>query len=71
MIEGGFHEHALADARTVGCDVKPTADTFTEADRYLAARGGFALARRSSINAIGLRIQSSQLLHFLIFPQAP
>ena len=71
MLKGGFHERALADARPVGCDVKPTADTFTKANRYLATCGGFALARQSSINAIGLRIQISQLLHFLIFPQAP
>ena len=71
MLKGGFHKHALADARSVGCDVKPTADTFTKPNRYFAARRGFALARRSNVNAIGLRIQIGQLLHFLIIPQDP
>jgi hypothetical protein len=71
MLKGGFHEHALADARSVGCGVKPTADAFTKPNRYFAARGGFAPARRSNVNAIGLRIQSGLLLHLLIFPKTP
>ena len=71
MLEGSFHEHALADARSVGCDVKPTADTFTKPNRHFATRRGFALARGSNVNAIGLRIQFGELLHFPIFPQAP
>ena len=71
MLEGGFHKHALADARSVGCDVKPTADAFTQPNRHFATRRGFALARRSNVNAIDLRIQFGELLHFLIFPKAP
>jgi hypothetical protein len=71
MLKGGFHEHALADARSVGCDVKPTADAFTKPNRYFAARGSFALARRSNVNAIGWRIQSGLLLHGLISPKTP
>ena len=51
-------------------DVKSAADTFTEPNRYLATRGGFALARRSIVNAISLRIQFGELLH-LMFPNAP
>jgi hypothetical protein len=71
MLEGGFNQHALADARSVGCDVKPTTDAFTQPNRHFATRGGFALARRSNVNAIDLRIQFGELLHFLIFPQNP
>ena len=37
MLEGGFHKHALADARSIGCDIKPAADTLTEPNRYFAA----------------------------------
>ncbi|WP_024510307.1 hypothetical protein [Bradyrhizobium sp. ARR65] len=29
-LEGGFHEHTLADARSIGCEVKPTTDSFTQ-----------------------------------------
>jgi hypothetical protein len=57
MLKGGFHKHALADTRSVGRDVKPTADAFTKPNRYFATRGNFALARRSDVNAIGFRIQ--------------
>ena len=71
MLKGGFHEHALVDARPVGCDVKPIADTFAKPNCHLATRRGVALARRSKVNAIGLRIQFGELLHFLIFPQSP
>jgi hypothetical protein len=71
ILKGGFHEHALADARSVGCDVKPTADTFAKPNSYFATNGGFALARGSNINATGLRIQLSELLHLLTFPNAP
>jgi hypothetical protein len=71
MLEGGFHKHALADARSVGCDVKPTADAFTEPNRHFATRRGFAFAGRSNVNAIDLRIQFGELLHLLIFPQNP
>jgi hypothetical protein len=69
MLEGGFHEHALADARSVGCDVKPTADTFTQPNCYFAACRGFAPARRSDFSANSLRIEIDQLLHLLMFPK--
>jgi hypothetical protein len=64
MLKGGFHEHALADARSVGCDVKPTTDTFTQPNCYFAACRGFAPARRSDFSATSFRIQIGQLLHF-------
>jgi hypothetical protein len=70
MLKGGFHEHALADAWPVCCDVKPTTETFAKPNRHLATRGGFAPARRSNVNAISLRILLGELLH-LIFPNAP
>jgi hypothetical protein len=70
MLKGGFHEHALADARPVGCDVKPIADTFAKPNSYFAARRSSALARRSKVNAISLRIQFGELLH-LTFPNTP
>jgi hypothetical protein len=69
ILKGGFHEHALADARSLGCDVEPTADTFAKPNSYFATSGSFALSRRSSVNAIGSRIQIGQLLHFMIFPK--
>jgi hypothetical protein len=56
-LKGGFHEHALADAWPVCCDVKPITDTFAKPNRHLATRGGFAFARRSNVNAISLPIQ--------------
>jgi hypothetical protein len=56
MLKSGFHEHALANARSVCCDVKPTADTFAKPNRHFATRRGFALAGRSHFNAIGLRL---------------
>jgi hypothetical protein len=71
MLKSSFNEHALANARSVRCDVKPAADTFTQPNRYFATRRGFALARGSNVNAIGERIQFGELLHFLIFPQVP
>ena len=71
MLESSFNQHALADARSVGCDVKPTADAFTQPNRHFATRRGFALARRSNVYAIDLRIQFGELLHLLIFPQDP
>jgi hypothetical protein len=71
MPKSSFNEHALADARSVRCDVKPPANTFTQPNRHFATRRGFALARGPNVNAIGLRIQFGELLHFLTFPQAP
>src|SRR6516165_4696848 len=69
LLEGGFHERALADAWPVCCDVKPTTDTLAQPNRHLATRGRFALACGSAVNAVGLRIQFSELLH-LTFPDA-
>ena len=71
ILKGGFHEHALADARSVGRDVEPIADTLAKPNRHLATRRGFALARRSNVNAIGLPIQLGELLHLLTSPKAP
>jgi hypothetical protein len=70
LLKGRFHEHALADARSVGCDVKPATDSFAKPNRYLATRRDFALGRRSNLNAISLRIQFGELLHLLAFPNA-
>jgi len=70
MLEGGFHKHALANARSVGCDVKPTADALTKPNRHFAACRGLALARGSEVNAIGIRIQIDQLLHFPTIPKS-
>jgi hypothetical protein len=68
-LKGGFHEHALADAWLVCCDVKPITDTLAQPNRHLATRGAFALGRGSEVNA-ALRIQFSEFLH-LTFPNAP
>jgi hypothetical protein len=71
MLKGGFNVHALADARPIRCDVKPSADTFTQSNRHFAACRGFTLAQGPDVNASGLRIQFGELLHFLLFPQVP
>ena len=71
MLKGWFHEHALADARPVGCDVKPTADTFAKPNSHFATYRSFALSRPSYVSAISLRIQLRELLHLLTFPKAP
>ena len=71
MLEGGFNKHALADARSVGCDVKSPADAFTQPNRHFATRRGFAFARRSNVNAIDLRIQFGELLHISDIPPRP
>jgi hypothetical protein len=69
MLKSSLNVHALANARSIGCDVKPPADTLTQPNRYFATRRGFALARGSNVNAV--RIKFGKLLHFLIFPQVP
>jgi hypothetical protein len=56
LLKRGFNEHALADARSIRCNVKPTADAFTQANRHLATRHGFAPSRRLNVNAIGLPV---------------
>ena len=71
MLESSFNQHALADARSIGCDVKPTADAFTQPNRHFAACRGFAPARLTDVSAIGLRIKIGQLLHLLTIPQNP
>jgi len=30
MLKSSFNEHALANARSVRCDIKPAVDTFTQ-----------------------------------------
>jgi hypothetical protein len=70
MLKSGFHEHALADARSVCCDVGSPADAFTQANGDFATRGGFAFARPNG-DVRGMHILIRQLLHFLTFPQDP
>src|SRR3979490_2282476 len=71
MLEGGFHKHALANARSGGCDVKPTADALTKPNRHFAACRGLALARGSDVNAIGIRNQIGPVVHFPATPKTP
>ncbi len=71
MLEGGFHKHALSDARAIGCDVKPTADAFSKPNSHFAACQGLALGRGSNVPSIGLHIQIGQLLHFPTIPKSP
>src|SRR5260370_36031293 len=71
MLEGGFHKHALADARSVGCDVKPTADALTKPNRHFATCRGFAFARRSNGPSIGLPIKLRPLFAFPTVPKTP
>jgi len=56
LLKRGLNEHALADARSIRCNVKPTADAFTQPNRHLATRHGFAPSRRLNVNAIGLPV---------------
>jgi hypothetical protein len=69
LLKRGFNEHALADARSIRCDVKPAADAFTQPNRYFATRHGFAPSGRLNVNAIGLPLQFGQLLHALLSPK--
>jgi hypothetical protein len=71
MLEGGFHKHALADARSIGRDVKPTVDALTKPNRHFAAYRGLAFARGSEVNVIGIRVQIGPLLHFPTIPKSP
>jgi hypothetical protein len=70
LLKGGFHEHALTDARSVGRHVEPTADTVAQPNSYFATYRGFAPARGSNVNTIGLDIQLGKLLHLVTFPNA-
>jgi hypothetical protein len=63
MLKSSFNQHALADARAIGCDIKPTADALTKPNRYFAACRGFPPARLTDVSTIGLRIKIGQLLH--------
>jgi hypothetical protein len=56
LLKRGLNEHALADAWSIRFNVKPTADAFTQANRHLATRHGFAPSRRLNVNAIGLPV---------------
>jgi hypothetical protein len=69
MLKSGFNEHALANTRSVACDVEPTADTFTQPNRDFATLRGFSPGLWSNFKAIGLRL--GYLLHFRIVPQDP
>ncbi|MDX3971629.1 MAG: hypothetical protein QHD01_34200 [Bradyrhizobium sp.] len=71
LLKRCFNEHALADARSIRCNVKPTADLFAQSNGYLATRHRFAPSRRLNVNAIGLPVPFGQLLHAFIFPKAP
>jgi hypothetical protein len=70
MLESRFHEHALAGARSVCCDVKPPANPFAEPNRDFATRRGRALAW-SNADLRDMHILIRQFLHFLTFPQDP
>jgi len=63
ILKSSFNQHALADARAIGCHVKPTADAFTQPNRYFAPCRGFPPARLADVSTIGLRIKIGQLLH--------
>jgi len=69
MLKSSFDEHTLANIRSVACNVEPTADTLTQANRYFATLRDFSPALWSNFKAIGLRL--GYLLHFLIVPQDP
>jgi hypothetical protein len=71
LLESSLNKHALADARSIRCDIKPTANALAQSNRHLATRHGFTSSRRLNVNAIGLPVQFGQLLHALIFPKAP
>jgi hypothetical protein len=71
MFKRGLHEHALTNARAIGCGIKPTADALTKPNRYFAACRGFPPARLTDISTIGLRIKIGQLLHFPKIPKSP
>jgi hypothetical protein len=69
MLKSSFNEHALANTRSVACDVEPTADTLTQPNRYFATLRSFSSALWSNVNEIGLRL--GYLMHFLIVPKTP
>src|SRR5215831_7054334 len=56
MLKSSFDEHALANTRSVACDVEPTADTLTQPNRYFATLRDFSSALWSNVNEIGLRL---------------
>ena len=68
-LKSSFNEHALANTRSVACNVEPTADTLTQPNRHFSTLRGFSSALWSNVNEIGLRL--GYLLHFLIVPQDP
>ena len=70
MLKSSLHKHALADARSVGCDVKASTNPFAKPNGDFATRRGLALAR-SNADVRDLYILIGQLLHFLTFPQGP
>ena len=45
-FQRGVHDHALADARTIGCGLKPLADLLGKPDGHFADRPRLALSRR-------------------------
>jgi hypothetical protein len=69
MLKSSFNKHALAGTWSVACNVKPTADTLTQPNRYFATLRSFSSAPWSNVNEIGLR--PGQLLHVLIIPKTP
>ena len=55
MCKSSFNKHALADTRSVACNVEPTADTLTQPNRYFATLRDLRLREERTVNAIGLR----------------
>ena len=68
-FKGSFHDHALADARAVGCDVKPVTECFGKPNGHLSLRQRTALAgrRHGRFDVDGLVIGFAVELHVLVF----
>jgi hypothetical protein len=68
-FEGGFYDHALTDARTVGCNLKPVVKFFGKSDGHLSGRGRTTLARRrhGRLDAASLQIEFAVELHVSLF----
>src|SRR6185437_14829415 len=68
-FQRGVHDHALADARTIGCDLEPLADLLDKPDGHFADRPRLALSRRYLSFGLGwLHSDFGVELHVLVFP---
>src|SRR6267378_3795734 len=65
----GVHDHALADTRTFGRDLKPLADLLGKPDGHFADRPRLAFSwRYLSFGLAGLHSAFGVELHVLVFP---